>query len=132
MTIIASHRKQLANERKQSTFSHLQLTLGFRTVTVVKDPLPLCSAEACDQPELCPLNSVNAGTAVRIKRLSASPDVCNRLRELGFCEDQKVRVVSKQFNVICQVCHTRLGLSQQLAETILVEPLSKSLQLEMA
>jgi len=98
----------------------------------VNDPLPPCAAEACDQAELCPLNSVNAGTSVRIKQLSASPEVSNRLRELGFCEEQQVRVVSKQFNVICQVCHARLGLSQQLAETILVEPLPKSLKLEMA
>ena len=98
----------------------------------MNEPLPPCSAEACEQAELCPLNSVKAGTAVRIKHLSASAEVSNRLRELGFCEDQQVRVVSKHFNVICQVCHARLGLSQQLAETILVEPLPKSLKLELA
>src|SRR5262245_38655994 len=33
----------------------------------VNDSLPRCVAKACQQPELCPLNQVRAGTAVRIK-----------------------------------------------------------------
>jgi hypothetical protein len=45
------------------------------------------------------------------------------LRELGFCEDQQVKLVSRQANVICQVCHARVGLSSELAEAILVQPL---------
>lgn len=76
----------------------------------------------CPQPSLCPLNRVRAGTAVRIKGLSAPPDVRERLRELGFCEEQQVRLVSRQANLICQVCNMRLGISHKLAETILVEP----------
>ena len=81
---------------------------------------------------LCPLNSVKAGTAVRIRQLSASPEVSHRLREMGFYEDQEIRVVSQHVNVICQVCHARLGLSRQLAETILVEPLPRSFKLQVA
>jgi Fe2+ transport system protein FeoA len=61
--------------------------------------------------------------AARIRSLSAPPDVSHRLRELGFCEDQLVRLLSQQANVICQVCNVRLGISAELAETILVEPL---------
>jgi len=78
------------------------------------------------------LNSVKAGTAVRIKHLSATPEVSHRLREMGFGEEQQIRVVSKQVNVICQVCHARLGLSQELAESILVEPLPRNLKLDLA
>ena len=81
---------------------------------------------------LCPLNSVKAGPAVRIKQLSATPEVSHRLREMGFGEEQQIRVVSKQVNVICQVCHARLGLSQELAESILVEPLPRNLKLDVA
>ena len=44
-----------------------------------------------------------------------------RLRELGFCEDQRIKVVSRSSNFICQVCNTRLGLSPELAEAILVQ-----------
>lgn len=90
----------------------------------MNDSLPPCAADACRQPELCPLNRVKAGTAVRIKQLSASPEISHRLREMGFCEEQQIKLVSRHVNVICQVCNARLGISEQLAETILVEPLS--------
>ena len=108
----------------------LQDAPGIPNLAVVNDSL--CAAESCNQPELCPLNRVQAGTAVRIKQLIAAPDVSHRLRELGFCEEQQVRVVSKHVNIICQVCHARLGLSQQLAEAILVEPLPPSRELQVA
>ena len=77
----------------------------------------------CPQPFVCPLSHVRAGTHVRIKQLSAPPEVKHRLREMGFCEEQKIRLLAQQANVICQVCNVRLGISAQLAEKILVEPL---------
>jgi Fe2+ transport system protein FeoA len=61
--------------------------------------------------------------AVRIKQLSATPEVTHRLRELGFCEEQKIKLLSRHGSIICQVCNARLGLSPQLAESILVETL---------
>jgi Fe2+ transport system protein FeoA len=110
----------------------LQPTPGKFTLTAVNDSSPTCAAEDCGQPELCPLNQVSAGTAVRIKQLSASPEVSHRLREMGFGEEQQVRVVSQHANVICRVCHARLGLSQQLAEAILVETLPSVRDLQLA
>ena len=78
----------------------------------------------CQQdPNLCPLSRVVAGTAVRIKQLSAPPEVSKRLREMGLGEEQQIRLVSREVNVICQVCNARLGISSQLADNILVEPL---------
>ncbi len=77
----------------------------------------------CQHPDVCPLNEVKAGTSVRIKQLSASPDMTHRLRELGFCEEQQIKLVSRHANLICQVCNSRLGISPELAGTILVEPL---------
>jgi len=73
--------------------------------------------------ETCPLNRVQAGVAVRIKKLCGSPDIQIRLRELGFCEEQIIRLLTSQTNYICQVCNTRLALSRKLAELILVQPL---------
>jgi Fe2+ transport system protein FeoA len=73
--------------------------------------------------QVCPLNRVKAGVAVRIKQLCAAPEVQNRLRELGFCEDQIIRLLTSQTNFICQVCNARLAISEQLARIILVEPL---------
>ena len=78
-----------------------------------------------DEPrcELCPLSRVKAGVAVRIKQLCASPELQDRLRELGLCEDQIIRLLTSQTNFICQVCNARLAISAQLAQLILVEPL---------
>jgi Fe2+ transport system protein FeoA len=83
----------------------------------------VAATTGCPNPAVCPLNKMRAGMAARIKQLSAPPDVNHRLRELGFCEDQPIRLVSHEANVICQVCNVRLGISAQLAETILVEPI---------
>ena len=63
--------------------------------------------------------------AVRIKRLCASQEVQNRLREIGFCEDQVINLLTSQNNFICQVCSTRLAISEQLAQLILVEPVAR-------
>jgi Fe2+ transport system protein FeoA len=72
--------------------------------------------------EICPLSRVKAGVAVRIKRLCASPETQNRLRELGLCEDQIIKLLTSQANFICQVCNARLAISSQLAQLIMVEP----------
>jgi len=77
--------------------------------------------KGCKDPFVCPLSRVVAGTAVRIKRLSAPPEVSHRLREMGFCEEQRIKLLSRHSNLICLVCNARLGISKQLAESILVE-----------
>lgn len=86
-------------------------------------PSPDSADGECLQPFICPLNKVRAGMSVRIKQLSAPPEVTHRLREMGFCEEQRIKLLLKHTNVICQVCNVRLGISAQLAETILVEPI---------
>ena len=73
--------------------------------------------------DLCPLSRVKAGVAVRIKQLCAAPELQNRLRELGFCEDQIIKLLTSRTNFICQVCNARLAISEHLAQLILVEPL---------
>lgn len=75
----------------------------------------------CDNA-LCPLSRIKAGTAVRIKQLSTSPGMSQRLREIGFCEEQIIRLVRSQANFICQVCNARFAISEELARMILVEP----------
>ena len=78
----------------------------------------------CARP-LCPLNRVKVGLAVRIKQLCASAETAGRLREIGFCEDRIVKLLTSHNNVICLICNARLALSDQLAQTILVEPVSE-------
>jgi len=89
----------------------------------VDKPLSKQSKNAEKTAPLCPLSEVRAGTSVRIKQLSASPEMSKRLRELGFCEEQRLKLLSRNPNLICQVCNARLGLSSQLAGLIWVEPI---------
>ena len=77
--------------------------------------------------QLCPLNRVKAGMAVRIKQLCAAPEVAQRLREVGFGEEQIVKLLISQANIICLVCNARLAISAQLAQIILVEPVQPKL-----
>ena len=48
----------------------------------------------CAQPFVCPLSRVRAGSVVCIKQLAASDEVMNRLREMGFCEEQQIQAES--------------------------------------
>jgi len=76
----------------------------------------------CGEPASCSLAQAATGTCVRVLELRAPADVALRLRELGFCEQQRIRLLSKHTNVICQVCNVRLGISRDLAGMIVVEP----------
>ena len=73
--------------------------------------------------EVCWLNLVKAGVEVRVKQVCGSPDVQRRLREVGICEDNIIKLLTSQANLICQVCDARMAISEQIAKTILVEPL---------
>ena len=59
---------------------------------------------------------------MRIRKLCATPEMQERLREIGFCEDQVIKLLTGHANFICQVCNTRLAISAQLAQLIMVEP----------
>jgi ferrous iron transport protein A len=82
----------------------------------------------CAEPAICPLSRVRAGSVVCIKELAASRDVISRLREMGFCEEQEIKLLSKHGNLICLVCNARLGISAELADTIMVAPLPRRLK----
>ncbi len=75
----------------------------------------------CAGPGVCPLSRVKAGSVVCIKELSAAPEVSHRLRELGLHEKQKIKLLARQSNLICQVCNARLAISKTLADSIFVE-----------
>jgi ferrous iron transport protein A len=68
------------------------------------------------------LSSVRPGASVRVTKLEAQPDVCHRLREMGFGENSVVRCLQSGACFICQIQHSRVGLSSQLASQIFVEP----------
>jgi len=80
----------------------------------------------CAGPKVCPLSRVQAGTTVCIKHLSIAPEMRERLRELGLCEDQQIKVLACESTFICQVCNARFGISEKLADAILVEAVADS------
>jgi ferrous iron transport protein A len=90
--------------------------------------IPASEMECNDEARcgVCPLNAVKAGVQVRIRRLCAAPEMQDRLREIGLCEDQVIRLLTSQTNFICQVCNARLAISEQVARLILVEPVLRS------
>ena len=91
--------------------------------SVKQDHLPgKLVAGQCARPDVCPLSRVKAGTTVCVRELAASPEVRDRLREIGLGEAQTIRLLTSEANIICQVCNARVAISQELAEAILVEP----------
>jgi Fe2+ transport system protein FeoA len=103
----------------------LQPSLNWPSLAAVKElaPTDVVRQGECARPALCPLSRVSAGTVVCIRELAASVEVMARLREMGFCEQQEIKLLSREGSLICQVCNARLGISEKLAEAILVEPL---------
>jgi high-affinity iron transporter len=79
---------------------------------------------SCAGAEVCPLSRVPVGATVCIKSLAASPEVRAQLRARGFCEEQEVKLLSRDANFVCQVCDAELDLNAELAEAILVAPLA--------
>jgi Fe2+ transport system protein FeoA len=67
------------------------------------------------------LNQVQVGCAVQIRVLSGPG--CERLRDLGFCEQLQVRKLAGGRNLICSICGTRMAISRELAEQVLVSPI---------
>jgi Fe2+ transport system protein FeoA len=82
----------------------------------------------CAGIEVCPLSRVQAGAVVCIKRLATAPEVTDRLRELGLGEEQRIKLLARQSNYICQVCNARLAISGKLADSIMVEAVPASVR----
>jgi len=68
------------------------------------------------------LSAVRPGSSVRVLRLDGEDALCRRLREMGFAENAVVRCLQTGPACVCQVQHSRVGLSGRLAERIFVEP----------
>jgi ferrous iron transport protein A len=67
------------------------------------------------------LTQVGSGDEVRVRHLACSPSTCQRLREMGFCENALVTKIRGGADLVCWVCGTRVALSARLAKQILVE-----------
>ena len=108
----------------------LQLSLNYPILRPVKKEPTLAHLVIeghCAGPAVCPLSRVKAGSVVCIRQLATAPELKERLRELGFVEQQHIKLLTRDSNFICQVCNARLGISQKLADSILVETVETAL-----
>ena len=76
------------------------------------------SPQGCEEKTL---NDVEVGSSARVKELRGEPVVCQRLREMGFCEYAEVHKVSQSTALICKICDSRVALSKSLAKNIIVD-----------
>jgi ferrous iron transport protein A len=70
------------------------------------------------------LSKASAGCQLRIRQLEGGE--CQRLREIGFCEELEISKLSDGRNMICSVCGTRLALSKKLGDQVLVEEIHEA------
>ena len=73
-----------------------------------------------------PLSQAKPGEALSVERLEGDQKICQRLREIGFCEQASIELLSRGGQMICRVCGTNLALSKKVAEKIWVRPCSAS------
>lgn len=66
------------------------------------------------------LSQAGVGCDVQIRVLKGP--ACQRLRQMGFCEQLQVRKLACGRNLICTVCGTRMAISRELADQVIVDP----------
>lgn len=67
------------------------------------------------------LTELPAGAAGRVCTLNGEAELCQRLREMGFCESAVIQKISGQSTLLCQVCGMRVALGEGVAKHITVE-----------
>jgi ferrous iron transport protein A len=73
------------------------------------------------RPQRMRLTELPVGATGRVCELAGQIEVCQRLREMGFCESAVIEKVSGQRTLLCQLCGTRIALSDRAAQHIVVE-----------
>lgn len=86
----------------------------------------MSSPEEMKNAPLVRLTDLPSGSAGRVQELSGKSEICQRLREMGFCESAVIEKVSGVHTVLCQVCGTRVALSDKAAQHILVEQIRRT------
>jgi ferrous iron transport protein A len=67
------------------------------------------------------LHAASCGKDVRVVRLEAEHGVCQRLNEMGFCENASIKKLAHGGALLCCVCGVRVAISARLAEMIVVQ-----------
>lgn len=72
-------------------------------------------------PSRMRLTELQNGESGRVCTLDGEVGTCARLREMGFCESAVVEKVAGEKTLLCQLCGTRIALSDRAADHIVVE-----------
>ncbi|MCR4337748.1 MAG: ferrous iron transport protein A [Candidatus Omnitrophica bacterium] len=67
------------------------------------------------------LSKAVVGRPLRVECLRAEEGMCQRLREMGFCESSVVEKVADSGALICKVCDSKVIISKGVAEKIIVK-----------
>ena len=73
------------------------------------------------------LSNAQIGEKVMIASLRGDKAVCQRLREMGFCEKAVVEKVADSGALICKVSDARIVISKTLAENIIVKDVGQDI-----
>lgn len=74
----------------------------------------------CDAGKSVSLDEAVINCDVRINSLRGP--ACERLRDLGFCEEMQLRKISNGRNLLCTVCGAKMAISRELAKQVIVSP----------
>lgn len=74
-------------------------------------------APVTDSKSLC---DVCAGEQVLIECLRGDHGECQRLREMGFCENAQIQMIAHNSAFICKVCDSKIIISEGLARNVIV------------
>jgi Fe2+ transport system protein FeoA len=110
----------ISNDLNKSPFSYckrVSIALYSRVKMIADLTTDIAGALKADSAMT--LSKAGAGCKLRIRQLDGGS--CQRLREIGFCEDLEISKLSDGRNMICSVCGTRLALSKKLGDQVLVE-----------
>ncbi len=81
----------------------------------------MMTSESSQPHPRMPLTELPVGATGRVCALDGEVNFCQRLREMGFCESAIVEKVSGEHTLLCQLCGTRIALSDRAAKHIVVE-----------
>jgi ferrous iron transport protein A len=76
------------------------------------------TAQELEQDSLVSLGQARVGCEFHIRFINGP--ACEQLRQMGFCETMRVKKIMDGKNLICTICGTKMALSKNLANQVMV------------
>lgn len=98
-------------------------------LNLLKKRKPNAASQDNADKSLC---DVCAGEQVLVECLRGDHGECQRLREMGFCENAEVQMIAHNSAFICKVCDSKIIISEGLARNVIVGQCPPPAEGEMA